>query len=206
MAEHPGFLQAVIEAPDDDAPRLIYADWLEDHGDPERAEFIRLQCRPDPRRVRRAGTLLGVHHARWLAPLLELGLTERPPAYVPWRAGGIFTLHGCEFTSTRGFVSEIAAFGHEEARRLVDAIDLLGARAPLESLVFNGIFASSADKAPTVQRLIDRLAGMRLRRLALNSSRLSLPDQERLREVFGDCVSFGNAPYDDAEEGEDIPF
>ena len=37
------FLRDVIENPDDDAPRLIFADWLEDHGDPERAEFIRLQ-------------------------------------------------------------------------------------------------------------------------------------------------------------------
>src|SRR5262249_20269221 len=84
MAEHPGFLQAVLDAPDDDAPRLIYADWLDDHGDPARAEFIRLQCRPDPRQVGRAGALLGTHHARWLAPLLELGLKERRL----WELGG----------------------------------------------------------------------------------------------------------------------
>ena len=41
---HPGFLKAICEEPDDDAHRLIYADWLDDHGDPDRAEFIRLQC------------------------------------------------------------------------------------------------------------------------------------------------------------------
>lgn len=29
--------------PDDMAPRLIWADWLEEHGQPERAEFIRVQ-------------------------------------------------------------------------------------------------------------------------------------------------------------------
>jgi uncharacterized protein (TIGR02996 family) len=37
---------AVAAAPDDDAPRLAYADWLSDHGGPPwraRAEFIRLQ-------------------------------------------------------------------------------------------------------------------------------------------------------------------
>src|SRR2546426_542629 len=36
----------IIAQPDDDAPRLILADWLEDHGDEHtaaRAEFIRLQ-------------------------------------------------------------------------------------------------------------------------------------------------------------------
>src|SRR5262245_21521019 len=42
--EEVGLLEAAHTAPRDDAPRLIYADWLEDHGRPERAEFIRLQC------------------------------------------------------------------------------------------------------------------------------------------------------------------
>jgi uncharacterized protein (TIGR02996 family) len=41
-----GLLRACKAAPDDDAPRLVLADWLEEHGDPERAEFIRLQCTP----------------------------------------------------------------------------------------------------------------------------------------------------------------
>lgn len=30
--------------PDDDTPRLVYADWLQEHGDEPRAEFIRAQC------------------------------------------------------------------------------------------------------------------------------------------------------------------
>lgn len=41
----PALLAAVRHAPDDDAPRLIAADWLDEHGESERAEFIRLQCR-----------------------------------------------------------------------------------------------------------------------------------------------------------------
>ena len=39
------FLAAIKAAPDDDAPRLELADWLEEDGQPERAEFIRVQCR-----------------------------------------------------------------------------------------------------------------------------------------------------------------
>jgi|SRR5262245_285412 len=39
----PDLLRAVLEAPDDDAPRLVYADWLDEHGDPKRAELIRLE-------------------------------------------------------------------------------------------------------------------------------------------------------------------
>ena len=42
---HEAFLSAIRETPDDDAPRLICADWLEDQGQAHRAEFIHLQCR-----------------------------------------------------------------------------------------------------------------------------------------------------------------
>jgi uncharacterized protein (TIGR02996 family) len=38
-------LRAVFQQPDDDTPRLVFADYLDDHGDGERAAFIRLQCR-----------------------------------------------------------------------------------------------------------------------------------------------------------------
>jgi uncharacterized protein (TIGR02996 family) len=35
--------RAICEQPWEDTPRLVYADWLEENGQPERAEFIRLQ-------------------------------------------------------------------------------------------------------------------------------------------------------------------
>src|SRR5262249_8029086 len=41
---HAGFLRAIIDDPASDMHRLVYADWLEERGDPERAEFIRVQC------------------------------------------------------------------------------------------------------------------------------------------------------------------
>jgi uncharacterized protein (TIGR02996 family) len=46
-ATHPdrqALLRAVIANPDSDLERLIFADWLEEHGDAARAEFIRVQC------------------------------------------------------------------------------------------------------------------------------------------------------------------
>ncbi len=36
-------ITAVCAAPDDDAPRWVYADWCEEHGRAERAELIRVQ-------------------------------------------------------------------------------------------------------------------------------------------------------------------
>jgi uncharacterized protein (TIGR02996 family) len=43
MGEEDTFLRAIIADPDDDGLRLIYADWLEEQGDP-RGELVRLQC------------------------------------------------------------------------------------------------------------------------------------------------------------------
>lgn len=46
-----GILQDIIANPDDDFPRLVYADALDDAGEYEHAEFIRLQlqlARPNP--------------------------------------------------------------------------------------------------------------------------------------------------------------
>ncbi len=37
-------LQAIFDDPENDTPRLIYADWLEENGDTGRAEFIRVEC------------------------------------------------------------------------------------------------------------------------------------------------------------------
>ena len=45
MTDRKTELLAAIRASDDDHAKLVYADWLEDHGDVARANLIRLQCR-----------------------------------------------------------------------------------------------------------------------------------------------------------------
>jgi uncharacterized protein (TIGR02996 family) len=42
--EADAFLDAIFTHPDDDTPRLVYADWLQEHGQENYARFIRLQC------------------------------------------------------------------------------------------------------------------------------------------------------------------
>jgi uncharacterized protein (TIGR02996 family) len=44
MTSGDALLQAICANPADDAPRLVYADWLDEHDQPDRAEFIRVQC------------------------------------------------------------------------------------------------------------------------------------------------------------------
>jgi uncharacterized protein (TIGR02996 family) len=123
MTHDDAFLRDVLDHPDDDAPRLIYADWLEEHGYAARAEFIRVQCElaaRGPARSReelqarralgaRKEALLERHGAAWAAPLCGL-------------AG--------EWTFRRGFVEEVAA----DAHALVGGADTLFRLAPLRHL------------------------------------------------------------------------
>jgi uncharacterized protein (TIGR02996 family) len=51
MSDRDALLAAVFARPADDAPRLVYADWLDEHGEPAQAAFIRAQievARTDP--------------------------------------------------------------------------------------------------------------------------------------------------------------
>jgi uncharacterized protein (TIGR02996 family) len=43
MQDTVAFHRLIAAAPDDDAPRLVYADWMEERGDP-RGTFVRVQC------------------------------------------------------------------------------------------------------------------------------------------------------------------
>lgn len=44
LDEREAFLRAIFDSPDDDTPRLVYADWLEEHDFPDHAGLIRIQC------------------------------------------------------------------------------------------------------------------------------------------------------------------
>ena len=69
------FIAEIVANPADITPRLIFADWLEEQGDP-RGEFIRLQCQWDPAQIAtdeqiadrsRERDLLQTYGPRWSA-------------------------------------------------------------------------------------------------------------------------------------------
>jgi uncharacterized protein (TIGR02996 family) len=76
------FIQAVVRAPDDDAPRQAYATWLTARGDP-RGRFIELQLEGerdgDWRKRQAAEAILAEHQAQW-APAVR-------GASVRWKRG-----------------------------------------------------------------------------------------------------------------------
>ncbi len=154
--ESDALLAAVLAAPEDDAPRLVYADWLDENGRPERAQFIRLQVersrlpRFDPHRevlTRLADRLFDRHGADWVAELPRVdGIT--------W----------AEFD--RGFPRAVVArtLGYFEraARRL-------SAAAPIDTLELRG---------PEARRLSRAQAQPALRVLRVRHTGLADPPDE----------------------------
>ncbi len=87
MTDRDAFLAGIRASPDDDTVRLVFADWLEDNGEPERAELIRLQCELEPVREKlddsrvqalwqREEELLAEHFPRWAGEAADLGIRE----------------------------------------------------------------------------------------------------------------------------------
>lgn len=69
-------IAAIRAAPDDDAPRLVYADWLLERGDP-RGELIVLQCGPQTEEAKkRARELLQLHQTQWLGAIVYVTRTQ----------------------------------------------------------------------------------------------------------------------------------
>ncbi len=84
MSDEAALLAAILAHPDEDTPRLMFADWLEENGQPERAEFIRIQCAPDADEAaeERAAELENRNRSKWLA-----GLPQFPGARWEFRRG-----------------------------------------------------------------------------------------------------------------------
>jgi uncharacterized protein (TIGR02996 family) len=57
MSTKAALLSAIRDSPEDDMPRLAFADWLDEHEQPDRAEFIRAQVR--------AARLWASHRKTW---------------------------------------------------------------------------------------------------------------------------------------------
>jgi len=111
MTDADALMQAILAHPADDLPRLVYADWLDESGEPvavARAEFIRVQCeltRLEDRPARsippeqmlslrtRERTLQSKYGEAWLDPLRQRG----EPLFSP-RSHGLFR---------RGFVEVV---------------------------------------------------------------------------------------------------
>src|SRR5262245_17563825 len=163
---HDAFLAEICEHPDDDVPRLVYADWLADNGDPDRGDFIRVQCElarlaeDDPGRPalqEREGNLLGHHAHRWWGEVPE------------WARR--LTVLGPDRAFRRGFFWEVVL----EPRRFLDHGEELCRRFPIQSVELRGLLP--------VRALTRHPRLGQLRRLALAETALRAVDLEALVAV-----------------------
>ncbi|MBX9624891.1 MAG: TIGR02996 domain-containing protein [Gemmataceae bacterium] len=153
MGDGEPLLRAVCEHPDDDTPRLVLADWLEENGEPERAAFIRLQCqaalshrdRGRRRLEEQADRLLRLFSRRWAAEL---------PHGAGYRWADVYS---------RGFQCTVMV--DEEDAFLADLDEVFDA-APLTDLDVGSLLQFDA--------LIDRGCAGRLRHILVASHNLDL--------------------------------
>lgn len=106
------FLKAVIADPDDDAPRLIFADWLDEQGQGERAEFIKLQvelalgggeCRCTPMSELIWGPCSGCRRLKRETELRDIGIN----GFLTAQTHPLGLPSGVEVIWHRGFIEEI---------------------------------------------------------------------------------------------------
>lgn len=146
MPDEQSFLDEITASPDDDIPRLIYADWLEENGDP-RGEFIRIQCElATLRKTQKRFAELRSEEARLLAKY------ERK-----WSEGFPYSLRKCVFR--RGFI-EACWVALSFFLRNSDKILRL---SPLRDVVFT----QSKDKLPALARCpgLSRLRSVQFKQL-----------------------------------------
>ena len=145
----PELVRAILDAPDDDAPRLVYADWLMERGDP-RGEHIALQCRParfEGDVFERAWRLEAEHAVMWLAPLRALLADPAPMHFTRGFVerlvldAGDWIAHGaaiCELTPVREVelrrVESLAAVLATPATARLRAIEVRGQRLEIGDL------------------------------------------------------------------------
>jgi uncharacterized protein (TIGR02996 family) len=150
MSDEAAFLNAILASPQDDAPRLIYADWLDERGDElatRKADFLRVTCSllTVPTGPRRSLLLAGLRgraaglDPEWLAVVSRLQLEacaalfkfQCPKQWENLLATDDATIRWCETCrKSVHFCDTIeAARGHARWGRCV-AINVLVVRSP----------------------------------------------------------------------------
>jgi len=139
MSDHDTFLASICANPDDDAPRLIYADWLEEQGDSTRAEFIRLQ-------IEHAHLTSDSNRREWIeSRLKKLERAFRKQWAEPLKG----MADSCEFF--RGFVMSVTM----PAERFPICAEALFRLSPVRSITFKSPvgFMHRVANCPFLERL-----------------------------------------------------
>lgn len=167
MSDRDALLTAILADPDDDTARLVFADWLQENGQPLRSEFIRAQIeavRADPfgpasrKAERRAAEILEEYRPAWTRHLNGRGLVEFP---------------GFE----RGFISRLAI----EPVSFVNQIETLFTTEPVQALKLYR-FASSMPERVSLEPLFELPRLRQVRGLELSPHILDADEYEAMSD------------------------
>jgi uncharacterized protein (TIGR02996 family) len=95
MTDEQQFIAAICREPENDMLRLVYADWCDENGQSDRAEFIRLQLNPNKTKAtgEREWELLDAHWQEWVKDIpTQEPCTHREFVFIFWHRG--FMFHG----------------------------------------------------------------------------------------------------------------
>jgi uncharacterized protein (TIGR02996 family) len=159
MTDRDALYRAILANPEDDTPRLVYADWLEENGRAEEAEFIRVECRLET--IAPDDSAYGVLFERQIELSLWLsthapGPTVRLPAGLQFRGGADWWNR-----TSRGFPRFLIYSGHgrpglKPVRAVGAALEKAFTKLPARWLVVQGLtVAQLAEllKQPAVAQL-----------------------------------------------------
>jgi uncharacterized protein (TIGR02996 family) len=183
-ADERALLNAILATPEDDLPRLVYADWLEERDRPERAEFIRVQCelaRSEPGSEGRA---------RLFARQAELMKRHQPDWFPDFSAVASLVV---SWKTARGFVESLEV-GAEGFLSLTEASF---ADQPITHLKVPALYTGyGADRRWFAKQILTSPLLGRVASLDLDSSELNAagaywlsrnPHVRRLRELSVSC-------------------
>jgi uncharacterized protein (TIGR02996 family) len=142
MSEQAGLLQAIVENPDELLHRLVYADWLEDHGEGLLAQFMRSQCTlrqflVDPAEGARYPVAVEVLSLR---PELRTRILAPFEALDKAFANTDFVLTDkFSFWVHRGMIEDIEVFGGVASSAFVRHAETIFAQVPLLRLAFSPV-------------------------------------------------------------------
>jgi uncharacterized protein (TIGR02996 family) len=109
MVNDEAFVQAIAAEPDSDSARLVYADWLEEHGKPHAADYLRaelelarlpLDSAQAPRLRNRLWQAWATVDPKWLMTFTQPRMLRANPTPFPsaWKNFGLGSLRECQGT------------------------------------------------------------------------------------------------------------
>jgi uncharacterized protein (TIGR02996 family) len=197
MTDRDALYRAILAHPDDDTPRLVYADWLQENDRSEEAEFIRIGCQLES---------LPPDHHDYVELLvrqeeLKLCLGAHAPRSTPALAAGLVVSGGPEWwkSTYRGFPRFLifdgsASPGLKPMRALAKALQTAFTKLPARWLVVQSVTVEQLAellKQPVIAQLENLTVILEANEGPIDDAARVIAACSRLKNLRGLVLLFG---------------